>query len=79
VDQEGQIEKPQPNSVRKEPLQVPGMEFVEIDMHNDAEVSFPLQPIRLTYDRFKSSMSSFQATTLKMTKRLFDLPTPLPS
>jgi len=48
VEEEGQIEKPQPESVRKEPLQVPGMEFVEIDMHNDAEVLFSHPYIKLT-------------------------------
>lgn len=44
VSEEGQIEAPRPDLVRKEPLQVPGnLEFVEIDMHNDAEVPHHLQ------------------------------------
>ena len=47
VEQEGQIETPQPESVRKEPLQVPGMEFVQIDMHNDTEV-LPTTASKLT-------------------------------
>lgn len=39
VSEEGQIEKPRPDLVRKEPLQIPGdFEFVEIDMNNDIEV-----------------------------------------
>jgi hypothetical protein len=41
VSEEGQIEEPRPDLVRKEPLQVPGnLEFVEIDMHNEAEVLY---------------------------------------
>lgn len=39
VEEEGQIEKPQPDLVRKEPLPVPGdFEFVEMDMTNDDQV-----------------------------------------
>lgn len=39
VSEEGQIEKPHPELVRREPLQVPGnLEFVEIDMTSDTEV-----------------------------------------
>jgi glycylpeptide N-tetradecanoyltransferase len=39
VYEEGQIDKPQPELVPKEPLHVPGsFEFVEMDMHNDSEV-----------------------------------------
>ena len=78
VKEEGQIEKPQPESVRNEPLQVPGMEFVEIDMHDDTQVS-PTSTIKLICNRSKNYMSSFQAITLKTTKLLFGLPTLLPS
>ena len=39
VSEEGQIEKPRPDLVRKEPLHVPGdFEFVEIDMNSETEV-----------------------------------------
>ena len=39
VEEEGQIEKPRPDLVRKEPLHVPGnLEFVEMDMNNPTEV-----------------------------------------
>ncbi len=42
VSEEGQIEKPQPDLVRKEPLPVPGdFEFVEMDMTNDTQVCIP--------------------------------------
>lgn len=78
VKEEGQIEKPQPESVKNEPLQVPGMEFVEIDMHDETQVS-PTSTIKLIGNRSKNSMSSFQAITLKTTKLLFGLPTLLPS
>jgi len=41
VSEEGQIEKPRPDLVQKEPIKVPGnLEFVEINMDSDAEV-FP--------------------------------------
>jgi len=41
VSEEGQIEKPRPDLVRHEPLNVPGdFEFVDIDMTSDSEVSF---------------------------------------
>jgi len=44
VDEEGPIEKPQPDLVPKEPLKVAGdFEFVEIDMHNPVEVRISLQ------------------------------------
>lgn len=40
MEEEGQIEKPQPDLVRKEPLPVPGdFEFVEMDMTDDTQVS----------------------------------------
>jgi hypothetical protein len=40
VSEEGQIEKPRPDSVPTQPIKVPGdLEFVEIDMNNDKEVS----------------------------------------
>jgi hypothetical protein len=38
VSEEGQIEKPRPDLSRKEPLQIPGLEFVEVDMNNESEV-----------------------------------------
>ena len=39
VSEEGQIEAPTPDLVRKEPLKVAGnFEFVDIDMNNDIEV-----------------------------------------
>lgn len=42
MSEEGQIEKPQPDLVRKEPLPVPGdFEFVEMDMTNDTQVCIP--------------------------------------
>ena len=78
VKEEGQIEKPQPELVRKEPLQVPGMEFVEIDMHNDTEVS-PILALMLICNRSKNSMSSFQDIMWKTMKLLFGLPTLLSS
>lgn len=41
VFEEGQIDKPQPELVRKEPLQIPGsFEFVDMDIHNDSDVIF---------------------------------------
>jgi hypothetical protein len=43
VSEEGQIQKPQPDLVPKEPLSVPGdFEFVEMDMTNDTQVYIPI-------------------------------------
>ena len=77
VEEEGRIEQPQPDSVPKEPLKIPTLEFVEIDMHNDAEVCTTVLT-RLTI-RFKKCMNFFPAIMSKMTTPHFDLPIQLPS
>jgi glycylpeptide N-tetradecanoyltransferase len=67
VFEEGQIDKPQPESVRKEPLHVPGnFEFVEMDINNDSDV-FSQCEFWLTV-RFKRCTSSSLVIMLRMKK-----------
>lgn len=70
VSEEGPIESPQPDLVRKEPLSVAGdFEFVEMDMNNDTEVTDLSMVLMI---RYKKSMNYYLVTTSKMRMRPSD-------
>ena len=77
MEEEGQIEKPRPDLVRKEPLPVPGdFEFVEMDMTDDTQVSRLILP---TNSRFKKYTNYCRVITSKMKAPHSVSPTPHPS
>jgi hypothetical protein len=74
VSEEGQIEKPQPELVRKEPLHVAGdFEFVTMDLTDDTQVSPNLTSLT---PRYKKSMNCYRVTTSKTTTQASASPTP---